>query len=53
MIRRPPRSTHSITLFPYTTLFRSNLSNRAFTVHRTTNGVFIRRMVGDAEEDKE
>jgi hypothetical protein len=23
MIRRPPRSTHSITLFPYTTLFRS------------------------------
>ena len=24
MIRRPPRSTHSITLFPYTTLFRSS-----------------------------
>mgnify|MGYP003405569815 CR=1 FL=1 len=24
MIRRPPRSTHKITLFPYTTLFRSN-----------------------------
>jgi hypothetical protein len=23
MIRRPPRSTHSSTLFPYTTLFRS------------------------------
>ena len=23
MIRRPPRSTHSFTLFPYTTLFRS------------------------------
>src|SRR3546814_1932340 len=23
MIRRPPRSTHTYTLFPYTTLFRS------------------------------
>jgi hypothetical protein len=23
MIRRPPRSTHDLTLFPYTTLFRS------------------------------
>src|SRR3546814_14498698 len=25
MIRRPPRSTRTYTLFPYTTLFRSNL----------------------------
>src|SRR5216117_4579282 len=25
MIRRPPRSTQGRTLFPYTTLFRSNL----------------------------
>src|SRR3546814_4315695 len=25
MIRRPPRSTHTDTLFPYTTLFRSGL----------------------------
>src|SRR3546814_1737419 len=24
MIRRPPRSTHTDTLFPYTTLFRSH-----------------------------
>jgi hypothetical protein len=24
MIRRPPRSTQPTTLFPYTTLFRSN-----------------------------
>src|SRR3546814_18457631 len=23
MIRRPPRSTHTVTLFPYTTLFRA------------------------------
>src|SRR3546814_1662053 len=28
MIRRPPRSTRTDTLFPYTTLFRSALSRR-------------------------
>src|SRR3546814_8257565 len=27
MIRRPPRSTRTDTLFPYTTLFRSNRRN--------------------------
>src|SRR3546814_2417306 len=26
MIRRPPRSTRTVTLFPYTTLFRSTLA---------------------------
>src|SRR3546814_4746239 len=29
MIRRPPRSTRTDTLFPYTTLFRSQCSNAA------------------------
>src|SRR3546814_4648437 len=29
MIRRPPRSTRTDTLFPYTTLFRSSLSTDA------------------------
>src|SRR3546814_9923753 len=29
MIRRPPRSTRTYTLFPYTTLFRSRLSASA------------------------
>src|SRR3546814_9541786 len=29
MIRRPPRSTQTDTLFPYTTLFRSHTSARA------------------------
>src|SRR3546814_14044889 len=29
MIRRPPRSTRTDTLFPYTTLFRSKLARRA------------------------
>src|SRR3546814_1003666 len=28
MIRRPPRSTRTDTLFPYTTLFRSTIANR-------------------------
>src|SRR3546814_11521217 len=30
MIRRPPRSTRTDTLFPYTTLFRSKLSTNGF-----------------------
>src|SRR3546814_18570449 len=29
MIRRPPRSTRTDTLFPYTTLFRSHIGERA------------------------
>src|SRR3546814_20226129 len=29
MIRRPPRSTRTDTLFPYTTLFRSAVRNRS------------------------
>src|SRR3546814_13403897 len=33
MIRRPPRSTRSDTLFPYTTLFRSSLSGECRLVH--------------------
>src|SRR3546814_13780354 len=36
MIRRPPRSTRTDTLFPYTTLFRSRLARRgaAAATHR-------------------
>src|SRR3546814_9749093 len=30
MIRRPPRSTRTDTLFPYTTLFRSAFDERAY-----------------------
>src|SRR3546814_20145094 len=39
MIRRPPRSTRTDTLFPYTTLFRSagNL-HRALSAERLRNG---------------
>src|SRR3546814_19186891 len=35
MIRRPPRSTRTDTLFPYTTLFRSGLSLLLVPVSRT------------------
>src|SRR3546814_13470046 len=38
MIRRPPRSTRTDTLFPYTTLFRSHGSPFAFLVRRIRNG---------------
>src|SRR3546814_6123644 len=34
MIRRPPRSTRTDTLFPYTTLFRSPLVVGANSLHR-------------------
>src|SRR3546814_997975 len=33
MIRRPPRSTRTDTLFPYTTLFRSTLRIGGMTIH--------------------
>src|SRR3546814_8108272 len=36
MIRRPPRSTRTDTLFPYTTLFRSNRP-KGFLTYATTN----------------
>src|SRR3546814_15302618 len=40
MIRRPPRSTRTDTLFPYTTLFRSGDSSRArCTCTRPPGGV--------------
>src|SRR3546814_5162977 len=34
MIRRPPRSTRTDTLFPYTTLFRSDPRRRLHPPHR-------------------
>src|SRR3546814_5003234 len=33
MIRRPPRSTRTDTLFPYTTLFRSDVSSPRNALH--------------------
>src|SRR3546814_4877214 len=48
MIRRPPRSTRTDTLFPYTTLFRSQCDLVAAGVLR-----FIERIVGDSVETLE
>src|SRR3546814_15661132 len=46
MIRRPPRSTRTDTLFPYTTLFRSQVLVISLlvitTIYLLINGVFIR-----------
>src|SRR3546814_1998393 len=40
MIRRPPRSTRTDTLFPYTTLFRSDgAGRRSQPLHRRTQAV--------------
>src|SRR3546814_7503308 len=38
MIRRPPRSTRTDTLFPYTTLFRSDVGTRQHRRNRDTGG---------------
>src|SRR3546814_6568445 len=45
MIRRPPRSTRTDTLFPYTTLFRSPLSNLKLCVVAAMADHPIRRML--------
>src|SRR3546814_14953964 len=44
IIRRPPRSTRTDTLFPYTTLFRSQAKETAGAVER---GADFRTRVGD------
>src|SRR3546814_2045787 len=38
MIRRPPRSTRTDTLFPYTTLFRSDRDHSGLGLDRTAAG---------------
>src|SRR3546814_6416501 len=47
MIRRPPRSTRTDTLFPYTTLFRSLINS--FLVEKILTG----RLVGCRKENPE
>src|SRR3546814_3574025 len=41
MIRRPPRSTRTDTLFPYTTLCRSNHRARVDRIHRNLDAEFL------------
>src|SRR3546814_10786179 len=51
MIRRPPRSTRTDTLFPYTTLFRSLQDSRLQADHRTHRIRSLRRGVRTVERD--
>src|SRR3546814_5148466 len=46
MIRRPPRSTRTDTLFPYTTLFRSMAVGVVTRLQRPGNGVPIHALAG-------
>src|SRR3546814_8050872 len=48
MIRRPPRSTRTDTLFPYTTLFRSVGLRRVLVVDRLA-GVLLQVQALDAD----
>src|SRR3546814_14754660 len=41
MIRRPPRSTRTDTLFPYTTLFRSEKAREKFRLQWTENAEHV------------
>src|SRR3546814_11354207 len=55
MLRRPPRSTRTDTLFPYTTLFRS--TTRLFRLphlgHSTASDIFASRLVLERHVDDE
>src|SRR3546814_17800679 len=45
MIRRPPRSTRTDTLFPYTTLFRSQEGKRVRLQRKTQRPVVLDHML--------
>src|SRR3546814_11127297 len=49
MLRRPPRSTRTATLFPYTTLFRSDLSEHDI-VYLYVDGIAERIRPGQRRE---
>src|SRR3546814_17914969 len=51
MIRRPPRSTRTDTLFPYTTLFRSGHDRQAGGYHRLAGNPCHRVLGEDRVED--
>src|SRR3546814_637056 len=53
MIRRPPRSTRTDTLFPYTTLFRScglEIERVLHLLERGRNARFSKAIVDEADE---
>src|SRR3546814_5141740 len=48
MIRRPPRSTRTDTLFPYTTLFRSRIADRLDAVDHVRTARLREHRIGVA-----
>src|SRR3546814_2611295 len=50
MIRRPPRSTRTDTLFPYTTLFRSSVCASAMPSSSRRSGIFISGLQDEARQ---
>src|SRR3546814_15640980 len=54
MIRRPPRSTRTDTLFPYTTLFRSKVPKRGRIDSYPTKEIYgwVWVFLGDLPEDE-
>src|SRR3546814_6614683 len=52
MIRRPPRSTRTDTLFPYTTLFRSAARDHAARAVRLDRRAGDERQIGVERQDK-
>src|SRR3546814_1833998 len=50
MIRRPPRSTRTDTLFPYTTLFRSECCRFFMTIVNPLNFFVLTNLFGNAVE---
>src|SRR3546814_6829929 len=51
MIRRPPRSTRTDTLFPYTTLFRSVTSISPSFMHHVNYRLFQRNLMRGQPND--
>src|SRR3546814_577050 len=51
MIRRPPRSTRTDTLFPYTTLFRSTADDVLFSVERIRTEGSDMKVIADLIEE--
>src|SRR3546814_12612033 len=54
MIRRPPRSTRTDTLFPYTTLFRSRAANGAEPIEHFVPGAapLVRQHIAAAIQEQ-
>src|SRR3546814_1231963 len=48
MIRRPPRSTRTDTLFPYTTLFRSPFLDRSLCIFEPNSLVICGNITGQS-----